>query len=395
MKGIHETLRRRRNSLRERFSHRRQRSSSRSHETESSWRETGAPKLLLTANALYFDHTLFQDFREEGYDIAYLPHAAPPKQYKEQLQRFADVLEEEDRYAIVAYGEAASVVLDACMSPMPRLCAVVAYYPTTIPLAGCGFPSSLNYLIHLAESQPFSGKLNCYTYHRSDVGFAEHDSASYDRVSAQLAWGRTIACLRKGFEVTVDLAPFLENHMKVKFDAKDVDATMETVADDAYVNYVPVMIGGIGAVELRRFYSEYFIPRNPPSLDIRLISRTVGIDHVVDELYLSFKHSQEIPWILPGVPPTDRFVEIALVSVVGIRAGKLCHENVYWDQASVLMQIGLLDPKYIPPSFKPVASSTGKIFQLERLPVIGGEGARKVLNPESEKSNGLITSQGV
>ncbi|KMU83436.1 hypothetical protein CIHG_01218 [Coccidioides immitis H538.4] len=101
MKGIHETLRRRRNSLRERFSHRRQRSSSRSHETESSWRETGAPKLLLTANALYFDHTLFQDFREEGYDIAYLPHAAPPKQYKEQLQRFADVLEEEDRYAIV------------------------------------------------------------------------------------------------------------------------------------------------------------------------------------------------------------------------------------------------------------------------------------------------------
>ncbi|EEP76112.1 predicted protein [Uncinocarpus reesii 1704] len=244
MKGIQDTLRRRRTSLRRRLSHSRRRSSSQSHDTESSWNETGAPKILLTASTLYFDPSVFQRFREEGYDIAYLPHAAPPKQYKDQLQRFADVLEEEDRYAIVAYGEAAAVVLDACMSAMPRLCAVVAYYPPTIPNATDGFPPLRKYQIHLAETQQLSGIPYCYTYHGSDVGFAERDSPTFDRVSAQLAWSRTIACLRVGFEITVDVAPVWENHMSLKHDAKDVDGTMNTLAEDAYINYVPVMTGG-------------------------------------------------------------------------------------------------------------------------------------------------------
>lgn len=118
------------------------------------------------------------------------------------------------------------------------------------------------------------------------------------------------------------------------------------------------------------------------------MSRTLGTDHVVDELYLTFTHTQEIPWMLPGVPPTDKYVEIALVSVVGIRAGKLQHEHIYWDQASVLVQIGLLDPFYIPPSFTPAGPKD--MLQIKRLPVLGAESAWKLADPELGESNRLF-----
>ena len=65
--------------------------------------------------------------------------------------------------------------------------------------------------------------------------------------------------------------------------------------------------------------------------------------------------------MLPGVAPTGRRVEVPLVAIVRFRDGKLAHEHIYWDQASVLKQIGLLTD--------------------ESLPVFGAETARKVLKP--------------
>ena len=114
---------------------------------------------------------------------------------------------------------------------------------------------------------------------------------------------------------------------------------------------------------------------------MKLLSRTIGSDRVVDEMYISFEHTQEIPWMLPGVPATNKKVEVALVSVVCIRGEKLYHEHIYWDQASVLVQVELLDPSLIPDAFK------GKV---KRLPVAGRESARKVLDEDSEPSNELI-----
>lgn len=154
------------------------------------------------------------------------------------------------------------------------------------------------------------------------------------------------------------------------------------VADEPYVNYVPTMTGGIGAMDLFRFYRDYFIPSNPASLNLKLISRTIGTDRIVDEMYVKFRHTQQMPWILPGVPPTNKEVEIAIVSIVKIRGGKLVHEHVYWDQASVLVQVGLLDPENVPKEMR----SKG----MEELPVNDREAARKVLDPESEPSNELL-----
>jgi len=149
-----------------------------------------------------------------------------------------------------------------------------------------------------------------------------------------------------------------------------------------YVNHIPTMTGGIGKQDLHRFYRDFFIPGNPPSLKIRLLSRTIGTDRVVDEMDVSFKHTQDMPWMLPGVPPTDKDVEVTLVSGVGIRGGKLYHEHIYWDQATVLVQIGMLDPKMVPKAFKDKG--------VKQMPVRGAEAAKKVVDEEGEPSNELI-----
>lgn len=166
----------------------------------------------------------------------------------------------------------------------------------------------------------------------------------------------------------------------VEFVSKDADATMATMVAEPYVNHIPTLTGGIGYKDLHRFYRDYFIPGNPPSLRMKVLSRTVGTDRIVDEMYLSFKHTQVMPWMLPDVEPTDREVEIALVAIVCIRGGKLYHEHIYWDQASVLVQIGLLDFNLVPGGTK------------GRLPVVDGAGARKVFDECSVRSNELISS---
>lgn len=155
------------------------------------------------------------------------------------------------------------------------------------------------------------------------------------------------------------------------------------MVDEPYVNHVPTLTGGIGRKDLYRFYNDFFIPHNPASMKIRLVSRTVGADRVVDEMVISFDHTEEIPWMLPDVPPTGKHVEIALVSVVCLRGELLYHEHIYWDQASVLVQIGLLDPKLVPEAMKEKG--------MRQLPVAGAEAARKVLAEDSELSNRLLS----
>jgi len=149
-----------------------------------------------------------------------------------------------------------------------------------------------------------------------------------------------------------------EEHTKHEFATRDTEATLATMVEDAYVNHVPVLTGGVGKSALRDFYSREFIPTMPPDTMLTPISRTVGEDQLVDEMIFSFTHTQEMPWMLPGIAPTNRHVEVALVAIVRFRGDKLAHEHIYWDQASVLKQIGpLTDPA---------------------LPVFGAESARKV-----------------
>ena len=160
-----------------------------------------------------------------------------------------------------------------------------------------------------------------------------------------------------------------DEHVKYEFATRNTEHTLETMVVDSYVNHVPVMTGGVGHDELREFYSKRFIPQMPPDTAMTPVSRTIGVDRVVDEMVFEFTHTIKMDWMLPGVEPTGKHVKVALVVIVHFRDGKLAHEHIYWDQASVLAQLGLIDE--------------GK------LPVCGVESAEKVLNP-SLASNALM-----
>ena len=156
-----------------------------------------------------------------------------------------------------------------------------------------------------------------------------------------------------------DLSALWQEHTDHEFVTRDTEATLQTMVDDAYVNHVPVMTGGRGKDALRSFYSRDFIPKMPPDTMLTPVSRTIGGDQLVDEMIFSFTHTEEMPWMLPGIAPTGCRVQVPLVVIVRFRDGKLAHEHIYWDQASVLKQIGLLtDPS---------------------LPVFGAETAHKVM----------------
>ncbi|KIX06009.1 uncharacterized protein Z518_03983 [Rhinocladiella mackenziei CBS 650.93] len=353
-----------------------------------SW-DVSMPRVVLTSDTDEFDPTTISYFQEEGFRLSYLAYEGNHADYVAKLQQLQDPLELGERYAIVAYGDAAALVLEACMKPMPKLAAVVAYYPPHMPNTTTSFPPTLNVQIHLASSQKFGTRHPSYRYTNTHPGFAEYDLEEFDKISASLAWSRTLALLRTAFDIEgVDLEAVWENHTRFEFVEKDVDKTMATMVPQPYLNHIPTMTGGIGYDELRRFYADFFIPGNPPDLSIRLLSRTVGADRVVDEMFVKFTHTTEIPWMLPGVPPTDKTVEVVLVSVVCVRGGRLFHEHIHWDQATVLVQIGLIDPTLIPKTFK--TAEEGREREIERLPVLGREAARKVLDEDSSKSNQLI-----
>jgi carboxymethylenebutenolidase len=157
------------------------------------------------------------------------------------------------------------------------------------------------------------------------------------------------------------LGALFDAHVRAEFVDRDVDATMATMTERPYVNHVPAMTGGHGREAVRRFYADHFIGQWPADTQVRPISRTVGQGRVVDELLISFTHDREMDAILPGVAPTGRRVELPFVVVVGTEGGKVAYEHIYWDQASLLVQVGLLDP--------------------EGLPVAGVEEARRLLDP--------------
>lgn len=131
-------------------------------------------------------------------------------------------------------------------------------------------------------------------------------------------------------------------HLKGEFETKDVEATLATMVDDAYVNHMPVNTGGRGKEALRLFYRDDFIPSWPEDLQMTPVNRVVGDEQLVDELHVTFTHSKPMNWFLPKVPPTHKKIAVDFVVVVQFRGDKLACERIYWDHAAVLRQAGLL-----------------------------------------------------
>ncbi len=169
------------------------------------------------------------------------------------------------------------------------------------------------------------------------------------------------------------LADLWDRHLASEFETKNAAEAISTMVPDAYVNHIPVLTGGAGHDDLLQFYSTHFIPKVPPDIEIVPISRTIGAEQLVDEVVLRFTHTVEMDWMLPGIPPTGKRVEVPFVAIIRFRGDKLAHEHIYWDQASVLTQLGLIDSA--------------------ALPTVGSETARKALDP-SLPSNVLIQRGG-
>jgi carboxymethylenebutenolidase len=169
-----------------------------------------------------------------------------------------------------------------------------------------------------------------------------------------------------------ELTALWDQHMASEFGLKSADEALTTMTDNPSVNMVPLAIGGVGRDAVHAYYSRHFVPQIPPDMELVPVSRTVGQGRIVDELVASFTHTIELDWLLPGIAPTGRRVELPLVAIVQFEDGRIAHEHLYWDQACVLVQVGLIDPS---------------------LPVLGAESAEHLLNPTSPM-NELIQRAG-
>lgn len=168
-------------------------------------------------------------------------------------------------------------------------------YPTKVPSPKTKYPNQLDLLIHLAGSQGLGTAHKNYVYPGTEPGFAETDLEEYEKIAADLAWSRTVVVVRKAFRINVELEPVWDEYLKPEFYRADAGAALSTMVDRPIVNHVPTMTGGVGQKDLFRFYQDHFIAHNPP-MNIKLVSRTIGTDHVVDEMIVSFRHSRKMDW---------------------------------------------------------------------------------------------------
>ena len=321
-------------------------------------------------------------YAAEGYAVLSVPENVGDAEAAAAVSALRARPECTGKVAALGFGRGAAPALR--MAAEQRVEAAVVYDPSGIEIArDLASQIACPFVLHFAENDPrrradaiagakeaFAGRPDAaiHVYPGTARGFDERGGANYDR-AAGLAHSRSIALLRRVMGPHYDLEQLWEAHIRYEFETRDVAATMATMVPDPYVNHIPVMTGGVGARDLARFYANHFIPKCPKDIVMVPISRTIGADRIVDEMLTSFTHDVEIDWMLPGVPPTGRRVEVPIVAIVGFRGDKLYHEHIYWDQASVLVQIGLLDPA--------------------NLPVAGAEAAAK-LRDETLPSNTLM-----
>ncbi|RPD64835.1 NTF2-like protein [Lentinus tigrinus ALCF2SS1-6] len=355
-----------------------------------------------------------QQLSEEGYNVILVPY---PSQADALQNSFSDIrgsarLENDTEWALVTFGlESADLAFAGDLLSSGKLKACAHYCPqiedgkglvhelttgTTLPTIfhlsakqealHASLQEIAEKAVGIPTSRPPPVTIYTYPFVSTSPLFPfeagppiDHASgkvssiAPYLRSANNLSYTRTLALLRRELGPNFPFEKLWERHTYFEFEERDAPKTMATMVSTPYVNHVPTMTGGVGYQDLARFYKYHFVRENitPPDTELITISRTIGADRVIDEMIFKCTHTTEIDYFLPGIKPTGKPLEIALVGVVAFRGDKLTFEHIYWDQASVLVQLGLLEP--------------GK------LPVAGVEVARKVVDPFGQPSNRLLT----
>ncbi|KAK5954143.1 hypothetical protein OHC33_004715 [Knufia fluminis] len=285
----------------------------------------------------------------------------------------------------------------------PSIVGTVIY--TDISSADSLHPSPIPTLRHIAgppsnnnkSPLPRTDTLTAYSYASATTyTFATPLTHGYHSTSEALSHTRNLTFLKKLMNGPYfDLEAIWDEHTYYEFEARDVERTMSTMVMEPYVNHVPTMTGGIGRTALTSFYAHHFIFANPADTQLELISRTVGIDRVVDEFIFKFSHDREIPWLLPGVPPTHAWIEVPFTAIVNMRGDRLYHEHIAWDQATVLRQAGLLGeylawPRGVAVEGREKEAGEGRLEWEYRVPTAGVDIARKMRDKGCVGSNGMF-----
>ncbi|KAJ6437348.1 LOW QUALITY PROTEIN: lea domain-containing protein [Purpureocillium lavendulum] len=347
---------------------------------------------------------------EEGYAVVEIQtsavkQGAPREVLDAALQALAecDECDSSDKIGVVAYDLEAWNLVAPCISQLPSIVAGIVYADDKTAIEMAPVPV----LQHLAGRPP--GKptpattpppsKSYYYPTATSARFAVPFQDDFSGNAESVAHSRGLSFLKPLVGGPhFDLEAIWDEHTYYEFADRSVEHTMSTMVQEPYVNHVPTLTGGIGRERLSVFYRDNFIFNNSADTELELISRTVGIDRVIDEFIFKFTHDQEIDWLLPGVPPTGLKAEVPFTAVVNVRGDRLYHEHISWDQGTVLRQLGLL-PEYLPFPF-PIprdgdggddGGAAGGRAQFEyRVPVLGAETAAKMRDKNSVSSNGLI-----
>ncbi|KIW28046.1 uncharacterized protein PV07_07734 [Cladophialophora immunda] len=273
----------------------------------------------------------------------------------------------------------------------PKIAAAVIYGTAGDLITPLAIPRLCHFAGHeKADSHP-GAKIYTYPSVKSSK-FVVPGQPEFDSTNEAVSHTRNLTFLKKYVRgLDFDLEAIWEEHTYFEFAERSVPKTMATMVQEPYVNHITTMTGGIGRTSLTNFYRNNFIPKNPKDMELLLVSRTIGIDRVCDEFVAKFTHDMEIDWLAPGIPPTGRKVELPCTSVVCVRGDRLYHEHIAWDQASLLIQLGLM-PEYLPyPYPLPDGSKPGPGKKFEyRVPAAGVETSMKMLDKNRIPSNGMF-----
>ncbi|KAK7191588.1 hypothetical protein PSPO01_02037 [Paraphaeosphaeria sporulosa] len=216
----------------------------------------------------------------------------------------------------------------------------------------------------------------------------------YHSISAGIAHTRSLAFVKPLLNGPYfDLEAIWDEHCRYEFGERDVARTMATMVAQPYVNHIPTLTGGIGQERLTAFYSNHFVHANPDDTELEMVSRTVGIDRVVDEFVFKLTHDRQVDWLLPGIPPTGKYLKIPFTGIIGMRGDRLCHEHIHWDQGTAMRQAGLL-PEWtkFPYPIDGKEAPAGKRFEVN-LPTTGVDTARKLVDEGALESNSLMDAK--
>ncbi len=342
-------------------------------------RSGNGPGLLLLADEAGLDAGIRARadlFGEEGYAVLAVAGLSDPDEVRAAAEVLRAMPERSGGLAVLGHGAGGGLACRAASA----FDAAVAFDPAGLAEASeiaAGCPTLLVFGTRdSAEAEARAGRIESglgrrdgsgvIRYAAAAPGFAIPHRPAFDKRTDSLAHSRVLGLLRRVLGPHYDLVALFEEHVRHEFETRDVDATMATMIEEPYVNHVPTLAGGVGHDMLKRFYKYHFVHQNSRERSSVPVSQTIGPDRIVLETVVRFRHDRVLDRYFPGIEPTGKIVEIPTLLLVRFRGDRVCHEHIYWDQASALKQIGALDA--------------------DGLPVAGAEAAAKVLD-ETRPSN--------